>query len=540
MLEYLGVCFAKLDLLDRRGAGGMADGSAPKQSVPPVLKMLADTLAPHMLKPPSWSARSEGHRTQRKRLQEAFVMCFFYFVKRKHNLISAEERSRMNEVSEQGEEASIELLLFAKASTAVKLSHAFEAAIAIPRATPSRKTNLTPSGSWSKSPPSDSRRGSQWSMSMSGVNTSSVGQGRSGSWGSSVDSMQSSGRICKVASPPVTRQLVDAVVEVALDSSMQSVDPNDTYSFYAESGDEACGLSPTSSPAASPLVTRKSLIKLVVPSTADEKLTSISQTVAADVQPQCAGPILCDFLPQGNDGFAGATTSPLTNADVELHAPCLTRWQEEAYLPYDGETQHTFYATDPLPAGSVFKIGGAAAPAGSGVEPHIPPGELLLPILGADFTPTEEYDVRCHLMFSDSDLSEHGRSSAAGGKRRRPSSSAVPVHAINYDYALAFPRTLADTAVRRANKTIVERFLAFPLQVQKDEYVGDREFGFLNQSLPDKNSTEVQACEQCERPFGGYFSGTRRRNCRSTCLPRVCVRNVLITLIFVLCVQVLF
>lgn len=43
------------------------------------------------------------------------------------------------------------------------------------------------------------------------------------------------------------------------------------------------------------------------------------------------------------------------------------------------------------------------------------------------------------------------------------------LHAINYDYAMAFPRTLADSGVRQQKKSIVERFLIFPLWSLKEE-----------------------------------------------------------------------
>jgi hypothetical protein len=537
--------------MNRRGTGMVDDVGQHQRVVPPILAMLAETLASHILKPPSWSVRSEGHRSHRKRMQEVFLLCFFYFVKRKHNLISAEERSVMNSVADGGEDAAIEDLLFEEASTAVKLSHAFQNAISIPYSGVKSPAS-TPAGSYSKSFASESaQQGSQRSVAGSlSFNGSAT---RYGSRTSSVCSARSAGMISRVLAPPVTRTIVDAVVEVSLDASLLSESGDggrgSPRPFVVVSKDIALG-----DPApAFPHPPRHQLVNMTsaadmptLPSHA--AIESISRASIDDDgdedddRPLCSGAILCDFIPRDQGGFAGAATAPLTDNDVALHAPCLTRWLDEAFLPYDGESQPMYFATDPLPSGSVFRIGSVGlGSAGAGIEYSVPPGELLLPILGTDFAPGKESDVRCHLMFSQSDLddvrpppgpdqSDETAASAAEDDERRGSSvsrhrsrasrtqsSTTTLHAINYDYALAFPRTLADSDVRRPNKSIVERFLAFPLQSRKEEYEGDIEFGFLNHTLPNRRSTMHTMCEACEQPFGGLFSRVRRSYCRCVC-----------------------
>jgi len=76
----------------------------------------------------------------------------------------------------------------------------------------------------------------------------------------------------------------------------------------------------------------------------------------------------------------------------------LARWENEVFLPYDAEPQADFYAVEPLPTGAVFRIDrdgidGILGGGGPEEETSIPPGELLLPLLGADFACRDDEDV---------------------------------------------------------------------------------------------------------------------------------------------------
>jgi len=93
-----------------------------------------------------------------------------------------------------------------------------------------------------------------------------------------------------------------------------------------------------------------------------------------------------------------------------------------------------------------------------------------------------QVDVRFQLMFDESNFddgatkrggSEAGRllTLAPPSPRAAMRAPVTPLTAINYDYAMAFPRTLADSGVRRQKKSIVERFRLFPLWSPKEEYV---------------------------------------------------------------------
>ena len=92
-----GVCFAKIDLLARKSAPAPAAEalqSEEESPVPPVLQLLADAFAPHVLRPLTWTP-GDASKAVRKNLQSVFMLAVFYFVKRKHNLMTALERSSM-------------------------------------------------------------------------------------------------------------------------------------------------------------------------------------------------------------------------------------------------------------------------------------------------------------------------------------------------------------------------------------------------------------------------------------------------------------
>eukprot|EP00041_Stephanoeca_diplocostata_P032573 m.1048200 g.1048200 ORF g.1048200 m.1048200 type:complete len:608 (+) comp24172_c0_seq30:304-2127(+) len=129
VLEYICVCFAKMDLMDRRG-GKPSGGSTT--AIPTVLRMLAETFASHVLRPQTWSTGDVQDRHQRQRLQEAFLLAVLYFVKRKHNLLTALERKCMESASEEAPAEALDEILFDAVSAAAKLSQAFENAMAVP------------------------------------------------------------------------------------------------------------------------------------------------------------------------------------------------------------------------------------------------------------------------------------------------------------------------------------------------------------------------------------------------------------------------
>lgn len=137
------MCFAKLDLMDRRGRPSTSVGS-DVPTVPPVLRMLAETFASHILRPQTWTTGDGQEKHQRQRLQEAFMLSFFYFVKRKHNLLTAAERKSMEDSSEEAPTEALDEILFDAVSAAAKLSHAFENAMAIPTVTVAAPTGMLP------------------------------------------------------------------------------------------------------------------------------------------------------------------------------------------------------------------------------------------------------------------------------------------------------------------------------------------------------------------------------------------------------------
>eukprot|EP00041_Stephanoeca_diplocostata_P032581 m.1049202 g.1049202 ORF g.1049202 m.1049202 type:complete len:648 (+) comp24172_c0_seq75:270-2213(+) len=220
-----------------------------------------------------------------------------------------------------------------------------------------------------------------------------------------------------------------------------------------------------------------------------------------------------------------------------------------------------YFSIDPLPTGSAFKSAKAAAD--DDMELSVPPGEMLLPLLGPDFgSSADDGDMqhpRMQPMFDDRDH-EHflsrtasplpqtpgtasfshdpfrtasGNGSTLGSRsgsmssRGRPDvrgyAVSTPLRAINYDYAMAFPRTFADTAARPRVASLVDRFLTYPVQTCKDDYDGDVEVGLLNHKLPERSQPGHKACEGCHMPFGGYFSSARKTFCRY-CARVLCAR----------------
>ena len=231
VLEYLGVCFVKLDLLSRRGAPPEAEDGTVGDRMP-VLYALAETFAPHILKPVVWGAGASGTAgIRRKERQLMFFLTFSYFVKRKHNLMTATERASMENPLEN---KALDNLLFEMAAAPAKLKEAFAKAIDQEQA--ARVSGLRTRRSTDDSAPS--RPGSRPSSRIGSPTF--------------FDQKPTENRdIRTVMSPPVMRQMVDTVVEVQLDTEEAVISqPVDTYSDYAESGDEVSGLSPVASPVA--------------------------------------------------------------------------------------------------------------------------------------------------------------------------------------------------------------------------------------------------------------------------------------------------
>lgn len=146
VLEYLSVCCVKLDLMSRRGIQHDAMGSDQET---PILHAMAETFAPHILKPAVWKTGGGVEKLRRKKLQVTFFMTFLFFVKRKHNLMTANERSSMD----QADDAQLDKLLFEMAAVPAKLDTAFSSAISAEgRVTPSIALGLSLAGSRPHSP----------------------------------------------------------------------------------------------------------------------------------------------------------------------------------------------------------------------------------------------------------------------------------------------------------------------------------------------------------------------------------------------------
>ena len=109
-LEYLGVVCAKLELAYARalareqaaGSGAGAGAGAGPLLPPSLVFDLAAAFAPYIIRPAVWGAAQDAHAKRRaKFLQYRFVLLFWYFLKRKHNLVTRVERNDLNRNSQE-------------------------------------------------------------------------------------------------------------------------------------------------------------------------------------------------------------------------------------------------------------------------------------------------------------------------------------------------------------------------------------------------------------------------------------------------------
>lgn len=92
--------------------------------------------------------------------------------------------------------------------------------------------------------------------------------------------------------------------------------------------------------------------------------------------------------------------------------------------------------------------------------------------------------------------------------------------AINYDYAMAFPRTHTDLVYRPTGEDAVERLVSFAESITKDDHIADTELNLLNHRLPmtRAENNPGKQCEQCGSALGrSAFSigrSAKRMHCR--------------------------
>jgi len=142
-----------------------------------------------------------SQKAKRKKLQESFLLAFFFFIKRKHNLMSTNERLGMDDYALNGGRSLIEKLLFEHVSSQMKLTHAFEHVIAARSVSPLSMLHHIGTSSETSSlvVPSNS----------SGYRSSGLQSGRSSREYSASPAPHA--HVTEITSPPVTRQLVESV-----------------------------------------------------------------------------------------------------------------------------------------------------------------------------------------------------------------------------------------------------------------------------------------------------------------------------------------
>ena len=521
VMEYLGVCFVKLDLMSRRGAS-VTDSSSIDESMP-VLQSLAETFAPHVLKPGTWGRIDAGQRAQRKRLQILFFQIFLFFVKRKHNLMTSAERGSLME--NEGE--ALNRLLIEMAAAPAKFSKAFDRAIDGTDSEGDARSTGGGGGGNNTNEPYNHRRPS--SMSPHGHTRSPT----------SPISPISDGALL---SPPVMRHMNDTMVEVRFDFN-EVAGPQDTWSNYSMDSDNedssyayGAGLSPDASPAPA----RKAIGNAVAAAVAAVSPAETAAAVVAAAEAKFgsdADDLLStahlDDVAGGSSTFrSGLTVCSWERSEEEIEAektlltgaPNLGRWLNEFFLPFDVEAQNDFFVLEAVKDSAAFDAGndpsnGPDSPA----ELVKPPGTGIIDLLGADFEPCNDPSG---LAWERFDLHHgHRHSSWSPPKSVSALSPTTPTQrgtpkpqAINYDYAMAFPRTHADVPAHPQATNVVSRFLSYPHGVAKCDYDWDVEYGLLNHALPKYADTKsVEECENCHKPITSVFgmsSNTQRTHCR--------------------------
>lgn len=459
-----------------------------------MLNCLAGAFAPHVLRPQTYSTSTDGeYRLRRKRLQKVFMLLLLFFLKRKHNLMTSSERESMDVDSD----AALEQLLFTEAAASTKLSRAFENAIA-----------------------------TQPTVGGAGIVSDNVFQTRTVQ-DSQIDS-KGAGVEVPVHAPQAetqdsvviaSRRVIENIVEVKVDPKLfDVVPPQDTWSIFADSGDEAVGLSDASdSSLSSPASLRKSndtFHKAETSLIETEVSAPIYSIEGAITNSSKRNRIACNWLKTPEE--AHAEEALLRNA------PNLERWLQEPFLPHGSQPQPDFYQLDPPPTSSVFDV--TSSNLGSSAESdvvNVPPGDSLLVLLGPDFSPpssneNSEGDFTTIIGEGRNDtLLNTSRSLNTSARLLQQPSAATA--AINYDYALAFPRTVTDVRKRPFVIGVVDRFLSYPNRTEKVDYFADSEKGLLNHTLADSPKPHDKTCQSCGIKFTSIFlftSSHRRTYCR--------------------------
>jgi hypothetical protein len=111
-LEYLGVFCAKLELAYARALVRSAPAMSARPLPPSLLGDLAAAFSPYLIRPKVWGSTMDAAARRRARfLQHRFVLLFWFFFKRKHNLVTRAERADLHRGSQEVRVCTLSLQL---------------------------------------------------------------------------------------------------------------------------------------------------------------------------------------------------------------------------------------------------------------------------------------------------------------------------------------------------------------------------------------------------------------------------------------------
>eukprot|EP00048_Salpingoeca_helianthica_P008598 m.124428 g.124428 ORF g.124428 m.124428 type:complete len:933 (+) comp14649_c3_seq1:144-2942(+) len=483
VLEYLGVMFARLDLLAR---------SEIAVALSPLLLILAETFSCFVMRPEFWAAaHSTGYR---HRLHVAAMLALVALMKRKHNLITSSERTTMQLSGPSFVDTVLQNLLqrgmatssprLARRPSMNSVASSLSAGSRTSRTTmPQPRTPLLTRAGLLAGPPTPAPSGYPTLGAALGspvvAHTDRVTPSPGPLAPPSLRARVSPAAITPPLRPrPLpTRETPAAAVKRPVPNLLnttllRSVVLEESFESRADSTINGSDVHEQSREDCDELNVSTSQIE-------DEEEEEEENEVFQPAGP----PVWYDWQ------------SPISEMPSLADAPNLRQWLREPCIPWADPCDTQFV----LPSGATPQSRHHHHETTT-VDGSAPPGEGLRPLLGPAFR-------------SRSASALHSLDTTHANLRSLPPST----RAINYDYAMSFPRTLADPNRELDPHEPRDRLLHFAARPLLEPYAFETEPGLLRHDIPPRGP-EGEACEECgcalPRTRGLLSFGSNRTHCR--------------------------